>query len=519
MCLLCGVGALSAHAQTYVSGPVSGIWTSNGNPYIAIDTLLVLQGETLLIEPGVEVRLDEPLPFLVYGTLRAVGVESDSISFAPWEAGETWRGISFLDASSECCLVYCSLTGSRAQGFSMVNACGGAIYSEDSSPLIAHCRIADCNSDSGSLEEGGGAIFCHGGSPQILNNTIEDCFAMSFCTGGGGAICIRESDVHIRYNIIARCLAHGKGGGIEVVGSQVDIAHNVITDCNAFHYAGGISLDHGCTGTLFDNLIVGNEAPDICGGGIYARNSSVEISFCTIAFNTVGEGAWGEGGGIYASGPVAVHHCILWGNRAGSGSQIYPSSGVPVFYSDVEGGYAGDGNFDEHPLFTATTGGEMHPGYYLSAITAGQGADSPCIDAGAMLASEAGLDTLTTRTDFEPDTGVADLGYHHPLFEGSFVPEPMLQWPTRLVMSPNPFRGHTTIRLMGETIEWVDVVIYDASGRRVRHLDMAEPGASDRVVWDGRDDGDRHVPPGVYFLRTRSANGIEALSGKLILLR
>jgi hypothetical protein len=483
----------------------------------------VLPGQSLVIEPGVEVLLDEPLPFLVYGTLRAVGAEGDSIRYAPWQAAETWRGISFLDASSECCLVYCSFIDSRSRGFAMVDACGGAIYSENSSPLIAHCRIADCSADASPLEEGGGAIFCHGGSPQILSNIIEDCFTMSSCTGGGGAICTRGSGARIWYNTIAGCFAHGKGGAIEAKDSPVDIAHNVITDCNGFHNGGGIALDR-CSGTVFDNLIVGNEAPDICGGGIYVRNSSVEISFCTIAFNTVGEGAWGEGGGIYASsGSPAVHHCILWGNRAGSGSQIYPPSGVPVFYCDVEGGYAGDGNFDEHPRFTTTTGGEMHPGYYLSAIAAGQSTDSPCIDAGAMLASEAGLDTLTTRTDFEPDAGVADLGYHHPLFEGSSVPEGMPRWETRLLMTPNPFRSQTTIRLTGrltgETAGRTHLTIYDASGRLVRHIEVSGLTASQGLVWNGRDDRDRHVPPGVYFLRVTSMEGIEPLRGKLILLR
>jgi hypothetical protein len=487
---------------------------------VATDTLLVLTGETLLIEPGVEVLFDGPLPFHVYGTLRAVGAEDDSVRFAPLNAEETWRGISYLSAHPECRLIYCSLIDSEGGGSPAVaDDCGGALYSENSSPLIEHCRISGCRVDTDALEEGGGAIFCQGGSPQILNNIIEDCSAMAFCTGGGGAICLRETDVRIWYNTIEDCHAHGMGGGIEARGSQVDIAHNVITGCSGFHYAGGLALGDGCSGTVFDNLIVGNEAPDICAGGIYARSSSVEISFCTIAFNTVGDGMWGYGGGIDVSGPVALHHCILWGNRAGEGDQIYPSTGVPISYSDIEGGYLGTGNFDLDPLFAEASGGEMHPGYYLSAISAGQEADSPCIDVGPMNGNCFGLDTLTTRTDFEPDAGLADIGYHHPLVEGSSAPDALLSWETRLVTAPNPFRGHTTIRLLGETTERVDVTIYDASGRLVRHLELPGLRASEGAIWDGRDNGDHRVPPGVYFLRTTSEEGIRTAGGKLILLR
>ena len=40
----------------------------------------------------------------------------------------------------------------------------------------------------------------------------------------------------------------------------------------------------------------------------------------------------------------------------------------------------------------------------------------------------------------------------------------------------------------------------DVRGRRVRTLD-AGPGLSGLVTWDGRDDGGRRVPSGVYLAR------------------
>ena len=65
----------------------------------------------------------------------------------------------------------------------------------------------------------------------------------------------------------------------------------------------------------------------------------------------------------------------------------------------------GTGNLSSDPLFVN--------GYYLSHIAAGQGSDSPAIDAGSDTAANLGLDTRTTRTDFVTDSSTVDLGYHY----------------------------------------------------------------------------------------------------------
>ena len=66
----------------------------------------------------------------------------------------------------------------------------------------------------------------------------------------------------------------------------------------------------------------------------------------------------------------------------------------------------GPGVISADPLFIRGPDGSC----YLGQTAAGQGADSPCLDAGdPALPSPAG----TTRTDRAPDRGVGDLGYHH----------------------------------------------------------------------------------------------------------
>jgi hypothetical protein len=81
---------------------------------------------------------------------------------------------------------------------------------------------------------------------------------------------------------------------------------------------------------------------------------------------------------------------------------------------------------------------------------------------------------------------------------------------------PNPFRASATVEFSARPAggaSRVDVI--DVTGRRVRTL-VPHTGA-ERVTatWDGRDDADRRVPAGVYFVR-ESASGE---TGRLIHLR
>ena len=49
----------------------------------------------------------------------------------------------------------------------------------------------------------------------------------------------------------------------------------------------------------------------------------------------------------------------------------------------------------------------------------------------------------------------------------------------------------------------LQVEILDLSGRRLRDLSLtvARPSGPYRIVWDGRDEERRRVPPGIYLVR------------------
>lgn len=69
----------SSVAQTEVEGEVSGIWDTNGSPYIIVDTAFVPQDEDLVIEPGVEVVFERLMTLTILGEFHSDGEEDDSV--------------------------------------------------------------------------------------------------------------------------------------------------------------------------------------------------------------------------------------------------------------------------------------------------------------------------------------------------------------------------------------------------------------------------------------------------------
>lgn len=98
---------------------------------------------------------------------------------------------------------------------------------------------------------------------------------------------------------------------------------------------------------------------------------------------------------------------------------------------------------------------------------------------------------------------------------GSDVPESAARFTARLVASPNPFTGETTITLTGAQEISGPMQVYDASGRLRLQL---VPTADGRVRWAGRDGDGSLLPGGVYFLRMATP-GRTNVRGSMTLLR
>lgn len=85
-------------------------------------------------------------------------------------------------------------------------------------------------------------------------------------------------------------------------------------------------------------------------------------------------------------------------------------------------------------------------------------------------------------------------------------------------LAPNPFAGRLTINyVLADGAENTRLRIYDAAGRVIADLSgrLAANGQTASVVWHGRDEMNRSVPSGVYFVRLDCGNA--AIINKVIL--
>lgn len=98
------------------------------------------------------------------------------------------------------------------------------------------------------------------------------------------------------------------------------------------------------------------------------------------------------------------------------------------------------------------------------------------------------------------------------------APLPLVQEAAALVVVPNPTRGQTRISFAALPGRVTTVQVYDILGRSVRML-LSGPLVESRgeLWWNGRDDRDHVVAPGVYFVRLESGKSIA--TRKIVLVR
>jgi len=196
---------------------------------------------------------------------------------------------------------------------------------------------------AGLFREGGG-ILIEGSSPVIRNNLFSQNQAIDRTgvnSAGGGAIRVGDGNPRIFANVIQSNLGR-YGAGIVLNYTGAVVRNNVIVA-----NAGG--EDYGGAGIwCYENFT----SPKLVENNTIVDNNSVR-----------------NGGGIRVwNTTVAIRNNVIWGNHASSGAQIYAPSGAEVTYSDVEGGWAGQGNIDADP--------QLMPSDYLLGLS------SPCIDSG-----------------------------------------------------------------------------------------------------------------------------------------
>ena len=243
---------------------------------------------------------------------------------------------------------------------------GGGIGNWESSPTVSNCKFVG----NAVSSEGGGMGNNYYSSP-VLNKCT---FSSNSAGGGGGMSNFRSSPVLTNCNFSSNSAA--AGGGM----SNIDSSPNV-TNCR----------------------FTGNLAKDKGGGMLSTGESSARLTNCVFSGNLAA-----DGGGIYNRlSSLTLTNCILWGNTP---QEIYVDHlSMPVVtYSDVRGGYPGEGNIDADPCFVDPNNGDYHlksqAGRWepSSASWVVDDVTSPCIDGGDM-ASPIGYEPF-------PNGGVINMG-------------------------------------------------------------------------------------------------------------
>jgi len=239
--------------------------------------------------------------------------------------------------------------------------------------IIENNIIRNNSITSANVSVLGGGIYSNNifGSVRIANNIIMDNTITAPIGYGGGILPDGPGNENyfVINNVIAGNIVNapsGGSGGIDIIAHSFPVRNNLIIN-NSAPRGGGILIEFT---TNKANLISGR-GYDIEMSG---QGDNYQFSFQGVPLlenNTViNNTATVEGGGLAVLGPITpiLMNSIIWGNTAPTGPQI--SGTADVQYSDVEGGYTGTGNIDEHPLF------DMGSEFYHLWDT------SPCIDAG-----------------------------------------------------------------------------------------------------------------------------------------
>lgn len=393
----------------------------DGDEVVLLDGVFTGPGNLDVVMPPrvITIRAQHPRAAIVEGEASGIGSGPRAMSFSiPASSGTTIEGIIFRKCNGgtaggairveDCSPVFmnCAFLENETNSGS-----GGAVafFRSDAEFLLCDFSENGAYSEVGSgFSSGlGGAVMVSEGSPLFDRCTFHRNGAAGngmFGTAEGGAIAASDSTM-----AFLRCsFTNNSATGASAVGGAVrtENCDMLALDCkytqNSALGEGRASCGAIChiegTLTMINGQIVSNRADDDFEngagvGGLYSEGHT-HITNLTIADNAAIAGPCGfdsSFGGVALFGTAVVSNCTIVGNTAclepnfafggtvlevnnsifrhrTESLSIRSGSDATISYSNIEGGFPGEGNIDADPLFEAGT-------YHLLP-------GSPCIDAG-----------------------------------------------------------------------------------------------------------------------------------------
>ncbi len=237
---------------------------------------------------------------------------------------------------------------------------GAALYSSSGRATLIDCVFYHNLACMAELRLADGTVLdMHGRGGAICVDSwmvLDDCTFQSNSATSGGAICIKaRNGLEMTNCTFNNNLAIRVGGAIRNESAD----HQKLTACefreNSAGMNGGAIFSWGGRFTLSQCLLSGNSA-NHKGGAIYAHTTDLVLENCTSVGNRTLEGAALALEALQI-GPSRAHamHCILQDSE----SQIAVDDAVDLTltYTNILGGWAGQGNIDVDPCF-------VDPGYW-----------------------------------------------------------------------------------------------------------------------------------------------------------
>ncbi len=325
--------------------------------------------------------------------------------------------------NSNSTITQCVFKGNVADSF------GGGICNANSDPIITQCTFEDNTASSGGGIYNGNAsdpdifaclfhdnsAFRGGGMSNEFNSNpmVMSClFHHNFASSGGGLFNRFNVSPTVINCIFSENSTTGSGGGMDNVGANTVTVSNCIFRGNSAAQGGGFRTYGTGNVVLMNSLLTGNFASSRGGG--WRNSSAIDIPVlhnCVIAGNVAGD----DGGAISSSTANSkLVNCIVWDNIP---NQFGGEGTFNVEYSNISGGFPGEGNIDADPLFVDSdfwddneTPGIPEDDFWVEGdyhLLPG----SPCIDAADNTAVPLGVDTdLDGNPRFADDPDTPDTG-------------------------------------------------------------------------------------------------------------
>ncbi len=399
-------------------------------------------------------------------------------------------------------------------GFSIVNGIsewyGGGMSVKGSNIEIDNCIFANNQVTNYEWARGGGFYYKQLDSTATYDVAIINCVFennMADNNSGGAGFQTGYEDSSGLDIIIENCdfinnMADSRGA-IRIDGLNTNFQ---INNCNFIgnqvsRHTSAAGFYNGSSGivnnsSFIENISSTSDEYDDQNGAIGMYGASVDFINCTFAYNIADRASslFISGGGV-----ATLTNSILWGENI---AQIYVRSweGVPgiitVNYCDILNGIDsvsvdsisilnwGIGNIDSNPLFCNPDSGE----YTLAE-------NSPCIGTGENAAN----------------IGAYDIGC-----DSMSISNGNLTIPNKFSLYhnyPNPFNPKTTISFQIPEISFVNLSIYNITGKLVTTLVNGQiQSGLHTAQWDAKN-----VSSGVYFYKITT--GKYSDTGKCILLK